>query len=97
MSVTIIGGNERMIARYRDICALCGYKSKVFCYYESDMSKKIGKTDLVVLFTATASHKMVAVAVNEAKRKSFDVVRCHSSSASALKKILTDYNKEKGL
>ena len=44
--------------------------------------------DLVILFTATVSHKMVEMALREAKRCNAPVARCHSSSASALKSLL---------
>lgn len=30
MSIVIIGGNERMVCQYEDICKSYGYKPKVF-------------------------------------------------------------------
>ncbi len=30
MSIVIIGGNERMVCQYTDICKDYGYKAKVF-------------------------------------------------------------------
>ena len=45
-------------------------------------------SDLVVLFTNTVSHKMVRCALEEAKRSNARVVRCHTSSKSALTDIL---------
>ena len=50
-----------------------------------------GAPDLMILFTSTVSHKMVNCAVEEAKRKSIPVCRCHTSSASALESILREY------
>ena len=84
MSVVIVGGNERMVCQYEDICKCFGCKAKVF-------AKKIGDPDLLILFTNTVSHKMVNCAVDEAKRKSIPVCRCHSSSASALQNVLREY------
>ena len=55
------------------------------------MKKKIGAPDLLILFTSTVSHKMVNCAVEEAKKKSIPVCRCHTSSASALESILREY------
>ena len=55
------------------------------------MKKKIGAPDLMILFTGTVSHKMVNCAVEEAKKKSIPVCRCHTSSASALESILREY------
>lgn len=56
-----------------------------------DFKRQIGSPDLCVLFTNTVSHKMVKCALDEAKRKEVEVVRCHTSSGSALEQILKDY------
>ena len=91
MSVGIVGGNERMVCQYEDICKCFGCKAKVFAKEKGAMKKKIGDPDLLILFTNTVSHKMVNCAVDEAKRKSIPVCRCHSSSASALQNVLREY------
>ena len=88
MSIVIVGGNERMVCQYEDICKGFGCKAKVFAKEKGAMKKKIGAPDLLILFTSTVSHKMVNSAVEEAKRKSIPVCRCHTSSASALEGIL---------
>ena len=54
----------------------------------ADLSKQIGRPDLMVLFTNTVSHKMVRCALDEAKRSNARVVRCHTSSRAALTEIL---------
>lgn len=91
MSVVIVGGNERMVCQYEDICKGYGCKAKVFAKEKGAMKKKIGAPDLVILFTSTVSHKMVNSAVEQAKRKSIPVHRCHTSSAAALEGILKQY------
>ena len=91
MSVVIIGGNERMVCQYTDICKDYGCKAKVFPKEHGSVKKKIGNPDLMILFTATASHKMVHCAVAESERNHTRIERCHSSSASALKGILEQY------
>ena len=68
MSVVIIGGNERMVCQYTDICRDFGCKAKVFAKENGPMKKKIGCPDLLILFTNTVSHKMVISASQEAKR-----------------------------
>ncbi len=88
MSVLIIGGNERMERQYKDICRDYGCQAKVFTKPAADLRRKIGSPDLVVLFTATVSHDMVACAAGEAKRQNAIVARSHSSSARALKELL---------
>ena len=91
MSNVTVGGNERMVCQYADICKCYGCKAKIFAKEKGAMKKKMGDTDLLILFTSTVSHKMVNCAVEEAKRKSIPVCRCHSSSASALQSVLREY------
>ncbi len=91
MSVVIIGGHDRMVCKYKDICKKHKCKAKVFTQMPGDLKKQIGCPDLCVLFTNTVSHKMAKCALEEAKRKEVDVVRCHNSSSSALDQILGDY------
>ena len=88
MSVVIIGGNERMVCQYSDICKCYGCKAKVFPKEHGSVRKKIGCPDLLILFTNTVSHKMVRCAVEEAGRCNADVIRCHTSSKNALEEIL---------
>ncbi len=55
------------------------------------MKNKIGKPDLLVLFTSTMSHKMVRCALSETKGLDTIIARSHSSSMSALKNILVEH------
>ena len=91
MSVVIIGGNERMVCQYTDICKGYGYKAKIFPKENGSIRKKIGSPDLMVLFTNTVSHKMVLSASQEAKKNNIHVARIHTSSASALKTALDQH------
>ena len=75
MSIVIIGGNERMVCQYTDICKDYGYKAKVFPKENGAIRKKIGCPDLMVLFTNTVSHKMVISASQEAKKNNIPVAR----------------------
>ena len=90
MSIVIVGGHDRMVSEYEMICSKYKCKSKIFTQMPSNMKKKIGKPDMVVLFTSTVSHKMMNCAVAEAKRCNASIVRSHTSSASALEKILSE-------
>ncbi len=91
MSVVIIGGNERMVYKYEDICKNYGVDAKVFAKKSGTIRKNLGTPDLLILFTNTASHKMVNTAVSEAKRNNIPVARVRSSSASALNDVLCEY------
>ncbi|MCR4843090.1 MAG: DUF2325 domain-containing protein [Eubacterium sp.] len=88
MSVVIIGGHDRMVGRYKQICKKHSCKAKVFTQMPGNMKGQIGSPDLMVLFTSTVSHKMVKCALEEAQRSNTDVVRCHTSSGTALEEIL---------
>ncbi|MBC8533031.1 DUF2325 domain-containing protein [Yeguia hominis] len=91
MSVVIVGGNERMVCQYEDICRQHGCRAKVFVKESGALKKKLGCPDLLILLTNTVSHKMVLSAVGEAKRNNIPIARIHSSSASALHNLLCGY------
>ena len=89
MSVIIIGGNERMERLYEDACFKHGCKrAKVFTKVNGEMKKKLGIADLYIFFTNTVSHKMVKIALCEARKCNACVERCHTSSLYALRTIL---------
>lgn len=90
MSVVIVGGHDRMVSQYKKICKSYHCKAKVFTQMSSNLSELIGKPDLMILFTNTVSHKMIHCAVHEAQRCNTNIVRCHTSSSSALTGILEE-------
>lgn len=91
MSIVIVGGNERMVRQYKDLCKEYECKAKVFAKMNDGLKNKIGRPDLLVLFTGTMSHKMVKYALNETKGQDVIVARSHTSSMSALKNILEEH------
>ena len=90
MSVVIVGGHDRMVQKYKEICRKYHCKAKVFTHMTTQMSNQIGKPDLMILFTNTVSHKMVHCAVTEANKNNTDIIRCHTSSGTALHEILKE-------
>lgn len=91
MSIVIVGGNECMERQYKELCQAYGCSAKVFTRMKDGLKRKIGNPDLLVLFTSTTSHKMVRCALDETKGTGTVVARSHSSSMSALKKILMEH------
>jgi hypothetical protein len=89
-SVVIVGGNDCMVCQYKNLCKKYNCKAKVFTQMKGSFKDQIGSPDLMVLFTNTTSHKMVRCAVDGTKGTDTKVVRCHSSSMSALKNILDE-------
>jgi len=90
MSVVIVGGHDRMVCQYKKICKKHHCKAKVFTQMSGNLSTLIGSPDLLILFTNTVSHKMVKCALTEAGKCDADIIRCHTSSGSALNEILTN-------
>ena len=91
MSVVIIGGNERMVCQYTDICKDYGCKANVFSKEHGSVEINIGNPDLMILFTNTVSHKMVITASQEAKKNNIPIARIHTSSATALRSVLDEH------
>lgn len=88
VSIAIVGGNECMERVYIDTCRKYGCRAKVYVKSSGDMTRRFGSPDMVILFTTTVSHKMKDIAMAEAKRCNAIVECCHSSSTSALKRIM---------
>ena len=91
MSIVLVGGNDRMATRYKDICKSYNCKAKVFNHMTSDFENKHGCPDLMVVFTNTCSHKMVRSVNQKSEKHDIPVARIHSASVSALKSILEQY------
>lgn len=90
MSIVILGGNECMERRYKDLCREYNCSAKVFTKPSGNLRSKIGNPDLMVFFTNTMSHKMLNTAVSEAQKNTV-IARCRSSSMSALRGILEEH------
>lgn len=93
MSVVVVGGNDRMVTRYKEICKSYRCKAKVFTQLTADFENQLGSPDLMVIFTATCSHKMVNTANRKSKQLAIPVAKVHSSGVSALRGVLEQYCK----
>lgn len=91
MSVVVVGGNDRMVSRYKEICSGFNCKSKVFTQMPADFENKLGSPDLVVLFTNTCSHKMANKVSQKAEKQKFQVAKIHNASANALRSVLAQF------
>lgn len=88
MSVVILGGNECMVRKYKDLCQSYQCSAKVIPKMGGTLKNRLGRPDLLVMFTDTISHKMVQNALNETRGQGTVIVRSRSSSMSALDSIL---------
>ncbi len=93
MSVVIVGGNECMVHKYRELCEEYNHKAKIYPKLTGNM-KNVGAPDLLILFTSTMSHKMLRSVLQATKGQDVQIERCHTSSMTALKNILENYRKE---
>ena len=55
---------------------------------KTGLDKLIGRPDLLILFTNIISHKMVRCVLDEVDENRTDIVRCHTSSGTALLRFL---------
>ncbi|MBE6850641.1 MAG: DUF2325 domain-containing protein [Ruminococcus sp.] len=91
MSIVVIGGNDRMATRYKEICKAFHCKAKVFTQMPADFESKLGNPDLMVVFTNTCSHKMVNSVNRKSAKHAIPVAKIHNASVSALKSVLEQY------
>ena len=91
MSVVVVGGNDRMVSKYKEICSSFNCKSKIFTQMPADFENKLGSPDLVVLFTNTCSHKMANKVNQKAEKQNFHVAKIHNASANALRTVLEQF------
>ena len=87
MSVVIVGGNECMERRYKELCEAYQCQAKVFTKPRGGLKNKLGNPDLMIFFTNTMSHKMLHGAMSEIDGSTV-VEHCRSASLSALRNIL---------
>lgn len=92
MSVVIVGGNECMTRRYKELCEEYNCKAKIYPKQVSGL-KNVGSPDLLVLFTSTMSHKMLRSVLCATKGQDIRIARSHTSSMAALKGILESHAK----
>ena len=91
MSIVIVGGNECMERKYKDLCEEYQCTAKFFTKIKGGLKNKVVNPDLMVLFTNTMSHKLVRCSLNETKGLDTVIARSHSSSITALKNILEEH------
>jgi len=90
MSVVIVGGHDRMVRQYNDICKEYACTSKVYTQPKTNLESVIGSPDLIILFTNPVSHTMAKAARSRAAQSDIQLVQSHSGSGSALRAILEE-------
>lgn len=88
MSVVVLGGHERMEKQYKNIGEKHGCKVKVFTKNKSNIDKRIGSADYIVMFTDVISHKLINVGMKVSKKNNIPNVKYHNSSINSFENIL---------
>ncbi len=88
MSIVILGGNECMERRYKDLCDSYRCQSKIFTKPGCGLPKTLGSAEQVIVFASPMCYKLVEGAMSEIKGQNTVIERCHTSSLSALRGIL---------
>ncbi|SHK39963.1 DUF2325 domain-containing protein [Tepidibacter formicigenes] len=91
MSIVIYGGHDRMERIYIDEAKKVGLKAKVYTYGRNDIRKSIGKSDGILIFTDTISHKVASTISKEAKKKNIPIIVCHNSSKTSYKNTIKEF------
>lgn len=95
MSVAILGGLDRLKAKYGDLSSKMGINAHIYSQMAPKLAKRIDGMDAIIIFTGTISHNMVRPVVKLAKNRNIPVVRSHTSSVSALKRCLSEVREGK--
>lgn len=83
-----------MERQYKDLCQEYRCQVKVFTKPVGNLRRKLGCPDLIIFFTSTMSHKMVAAALSETKGLDIVIARCRTSSVTALRGVLKTHVQE---
>lgn len=89
MNIAIVGGHDRMVQQYKELCKEYECEAKVFTQ-PANMKRKLGSPDVLVLFTNTVSHKLIKNALSQFNGSKESIIRSHTSSLTALRQILIE-------
>ena len=67
MSVVILGGNECMERRYKELCQSYCCQAKVLTKTAGGRKKKLWRPDFMIFFNNNMSHKVVEGGLSEKK------------------------------
>lgn len=88
MTISIIGGLERLTMHYDKILKEKGHKMKLISQNRRNFFNHVGNVNGIVIFTKDVSHNAMWSALKYAKVCNIPVARSHTSSISSLKKCI---------
>ena len=90
MSVTLIGGMDRLKANYIAVASKLGHDLKILSKNEANFMAKAGSPDLYIVFTNKISHEARRKAKKLAESKNIPIKFAHSCGVSTLEECLTN-------
>jgi len=90
VSVVIVGGHDRMVKQYSDVCRECGCRAKIYTQPAKNLDGLIGNPDLIVLITNPVSHEMAKTARKKAAKCGICLAQSHCGSCNALRCLLRE-------
>lgn len=88
MTISIIGGLDRLKIHYERTLKGKGHKMKLISQNKRNFFNHVGNVNGIVIFTQNVSHNAMRSALQYAKVFNIPVARSHSSSISGLKKCI---------
>lgn len=88
MSILLIGGLDRLEKHYLDEAKQRGINLKVFTKPKKHISKKIGKVDVVIIFTDKISHPVKNEITKFARSRGIPFFMYHNCGLCTLRKCL---------
>ena len=88
MTISIIGGLDRLKRHYEDALKEKGHKMKLLSQNKRQFYNYLSNVNGIIIFTNEVSHNAMWCAIKYAKTLNIPVARSHSSSISGLKKSI---------
>jgi galactitol-specific phosphotransferase system IIB component len=88
MCIALIGGMDRLEKHYQEAAAQAGITLEIFNKSLNNLSGKLKKADLVVIFTNKVSHQARNDAMHAAKSLGIPVIMKHACGVCTLRDCL---------
>lgn len=88
MSIVLVGGMDRLEAKYLKEAKDAGMELRIFNQAKQNMGNRIKHADVVVIFTNKVSHQARHEAFTAAKRQGIPVVMHHACGVCTLRECL---------
>jgi hypothetical protein len=91
MSVTLIGGMDRLRQDYVGVARKGGHSLKWVGHNERNFTDRIGNPDAIIVFTNKVSHEARRKALEHARDRDIPLMMVHSCGVSSLRQCLDSF------